>query len=306
MDKDNENTKHNKAKFILLIVLAVLLIALLVALVIYNSAPSGRNAELTEGKIENPAEAYRKIASENENVTYDEAQGFAFINNRIMVIMKNNSGDKYNSEKNRIEQIAQNYDAEVDESMGSLGIYRLILPQSKNHSELSNIAEEIAKNDRIDSAFIDPVSLYETSANDTKTPNDSWNGASWNQNVPRDENWNVEAVRALSAWSHLDDMNEITIGQIDGGFANSTHPDLKDANLTNLCMFTDDYNLNYSVKKVTNIDENNSDEHATHVAGTMTASWNNSIGISGATGNKVKFIACASQHILEESAFSQS
>ncbi len=104
-----------------------------------------------------------------------------------------------------------------------------------------------------------------------KIPDDTWDQASWDESMPKGKNWNIEAIKAISAWDYQPFMEERNIAIIDGMFYDR-HEDIDFAVVRDL---NEDFNwggdfLNYTERS-----------HGTHVAGTALAIHNNQKGISG-------------------------
>jgi len=112
-------------------------------------------------------------------------------------------------------------------------------------------------------------------------PNDSWNDSSWCIQVPDGSNWGMEAINAPSAWAYLDHMETVRIGLIDE-FPNVSHADLNFAGTF----------INGEGVNADNTSSN--DQHGTHVAGTMAATMNNSIGVTGVMGTRGELYFSAS------------
>ncbi len=105
-------------------------------------------------------------------------------------------------------------------------------------------------------------------------PNDPWYHNTlyeekWNEKLPNGNNWNVEAVEAISAWKYESYFGTAKVGIIDGG-VRTDHEDFADGFVS----FSDTI---YQ-------DGNVASDHGTHVAGIIGATRNNGIGGSGLLG----------------------
>ena len=109
------------------------------------------------------------------------------------------------------------------------------------------------------------VSMFDTTSEESglTVPNDPWDAEGvrqdWDEQYPSGNNWGLEAIQAQSAWQFTPYFRNFTVGIIDGGFLDG-HDDLR-------LYFGDS-------RRVT-------DDHGTHIAGTIGALHNNATGVSG-------------------------
>ena len=187
---------------------------------------------------------------DSENVVVDDKTGEKYANNEILISAV--EGSNFSD----IEDIARSYNGKIVGYIEAFDEYQIRFDNNYSPAELSALIAELEQNDIIESASFN----YGMDLSDTGyyTPNDPWDGEqNWDSTVPEGNNWGVEAINAPQAWDHRDEMTEITIGLIDGGFED--HEDLT---------FT------WTRSSETN-------DHGCHVAGIMAADFNNSVGISG-------------------------
>ena len=93
----------------------------------------------------------QEFAAESEYVTYDESRHTAFYNNRIVVVMERGS-------YNEIGAIAREYNADIADDMGDIGIYVLILPHTYSYDQLDKMTQELEESSYVDYATIDEIS----------------------------------------------------------------------------------------------------------------------------------------------------
>lgn len=135
------------------------------------------------------------------------------------------------------------------------------------YTQLEDIVNALMADEFVESASVHD--LYQTEL--SVVPNDAkWNGEEWSADYPEGINWGVEAIDALDAWSYYDRMIPVNVGIIDSMF-DDKHEDLN---------FVQTWNNPSSVTS-NNKTTYFSNSHGTHVAGTMSAHYNNNIGIAG-------------------------
>lgn len=263
---------------VFLIVLILLLVLFVVAWVflIFPSfvAPKDEVAEVEPGSVQ--------IAEDSEKIDFNEANGVLYVNNEVIVFVRASASE------DKIAALFDSFDAEIDESMADIDVYRLVFKEAMTYDDLESLIKKIKSDPIVENAYLNTVTEFEADTTDTEDdfeyknpafPDDPWNSDTWNVTVPRGENWGVEAIDALGAWGYLDQMSSVRIGLIDS-MPNLSHEDLSFANSS--CLFIDEgtgiTNTNkYSIS---------ADDHGTHVSGTMNAAWDNTAGVSGVMGGK--------------------
>ena len=264
------------AVFLIALILLLALFVVAWVFLIFPSfvAPKDEVAEVEPGSVQ--------IAEDSEKIDFNEANGVLYVNNEVIVFVRASATE------DKIAALFDSFDAEIDESMADIGVYRLVFQKAMTYDDLESLIKKIKSDPIVENAYLNTVSEFEADTTDTEDdfdyknpafPDDPWNSDTWNVSVPRGENWGVEAIDAPGAWGYLDQMSSVRIGLIDS-MPNLSHEDLSFANSS--CLFIDEgtgiTNTNkYSVS---------ADDHGTHVSGTMNAAWDNTAGVSGVMGGK--------------------
>lgn len=180
-------------------------------------------------------------------------EGTICADNQLMVMFQSDVS------KERIDEIIDSVDGKIIGNIYVLDEYQIQV-KSTDYNGLNDICQKLESYNEV--IFAELNSAMET--NDVVTPNDPWgNSQDWNEEVPNGYNWGVEAIQAPSAWQYNDLLTECKVGVIDNGFQ-TDHPDL---------------NVNFASQYMKNY--NTSHSHGTHVAGTIGATANNGIGVTG-------------------------
>ncbi len=258
----------------LLLLLAVFVVAWVFLIFPGFVAPKEEVAEVEPGAIE--------MAEESEKIDFNESNGVLYVNNEVIVFVR------VSASEDKISALFSSFEAEIDESMADIGVYRFVFQNAMTYDDLESLIQKIKSDPIVENAYLNTVSEFGADTTGTENdfeyknpafPDDPWNRDTWNVSVPRGENWGVEAIDAPGAWGYLDQMSSVRIGLIDS-MPNLSHEDLSFANSS--CLFIDEdtgiTNTNkYSVS---------ADDHGTHVSGTMNAAWDNTTGVSGVMGGK--------------------
>lgn len=205
-------------------------------------------------KDNSKTEIYYEVTPQ-ENIK-ENTSGTRYSDNEVLVVAKD--GIK----KSEVEKLAEKYKAEIVGYIEITADYQWKLNDSYTYEELQELISSLKREEIIEEATLQTI--FDIGADDISTPNDKRWKNEWNLYSPDGENWGLEAIYAPFAWQYTDEMTPIRIGLIDDMY-NTTHEDL---------VFAETY-YNLEQSKITG-------NHGTHVAGTMAASYNNSIGITGA------------------------
>jgi len=129
------------------------------------------------------------FAEEAENVDYNRENGRLYVNNEVVVYVS------MSASMEEIEAFMRQYDGQVDASMADIGIYRLVLREAMTYEALEALVAEMRNGEIVEDAFLN--SVVETGGSvieGTVCPMDPWNGAYWDDMVPRDENWGMWTI----------------------------------------------------------------------------------------------------------------
>lgn len=231
-----------------------------------------------------------KIAEEAERIDFNEDKGVLYVNNEVVVFFKEGAEEQAASFLSQL-------DADVDDTMADIGFYRLTFEGSMTYEQLEDLVAELNTISIVESAYLNTVTEFEQDDVTEKKavfPNDPWNGDPWNVQVPRGENWGMEAIDAPGAWGYLDQLATVKVGLIDSK-TDDSHPDLTVVNSS--CLFIDEKTGQTHINKYTIEPE----DHGTHVAGTMNATWNNETGVSGVMGGKGELYHCLFRYDVGDS-----
>ncbi len=255
-----------------------------------------------------------EVADLSPVIDRNDADGTVYVNNEIIVFI-----DPETSNAQR-DQFFESLGAEVDDSMGDIGVYRLIFGNSMTHDDLQALIEELKTQPIVDDAYLNLVTEFENSANDEDQegfsfaepfyPNDPWNSGHQDGSAAEDgradledlwgkvaqgENWGMEAIEAPYAWGYLDRLQEVNIGIIDS-MPLTSHADLASSDYQSMCFFVDAETGDVS-QDTQALDAEN---HGTHVSGIINAEADNGIGVAGVMGGKAHMRYCSVHYITDE------
>lgn len=162
---------------LILVLAAVVLLAVFVALPLFNW--------LGPGRAESSSAFYTRIAENYPEVTFDEEEGLLFVNNEL-VVMTAADADRADA-----EALAASYDAQIADAMEDIGVYRLRFNKNMTLSELERAQTKLKKEALVEEVHINTAldvtgdaEEGEIEKKDPVYPEDPWNGASWNMDVP--------------------------------------------------------------------------------------------------------------------------
>ena len=241
--------------------------------------------------------AFEQIAAEENDIDFDRESGLIYVNNEVIIAFKENATQA------QIDAVLSKQDAQTDEAMADLGIYRLVYKNAMTYEELESLIQKLKSDAAVENAFFnivttpeeDTVSSTELETRSALTPNDPWRDDpetedenNWNVRVPRGYNWGWEAVDAPGAWGYRDLLSDVRLGEIDNT-PNASHPDLTDGSGKSVIedmqyAVYDRSKLRVEMMKLDVTPE----DHGTHVAGIMAGVWDNNKGVAGMTAGKGK------------------
>lgn len=201
-------------------------------------------------------ELYTSITDDNHIITLKD--GRKYVDNEIL--LTSNDG----VEKSEIETLVKKYQGKIVGYIGIMNDYQVRFDNTYSYEELEKLVEEFQKNPLIEDAMLQGVLEWDDARSISPATNDSKWINDWDA-APSGANWGIEAIEARKAWHYSKYMNDIHVGILDVGF-DTNHEDL-------------------TFKETPLFNEE--DDHGTHVAGIIGATYNNGKGITGISPNKV-------------------
>ena len=252
-------------RFLLRLVSLALTIAIYVGVITGVLQCTGMSRILSDLDFNNHTE-YRKIAeTDTAGFKYYETpetdivtdKGITYAGNEILVAL--------NSEKNKgdLDKYLESINASIVGSIDELAEYQILLNKKYTYTEIKEIKDSFESLDWVNYASPN----YMIKADLSYTPNDSRWKDKW-EDMPDGNNWGMEAIDAPGAWEYKDELSDVNIGILDSQF-DVNHEDL---------IFSE--KPLYNDRALKN-DEIKWDNHGTHVAGTIAATFDNKKGVTG-------------------------
>ncbi len=183
--------------------------------------------------------------------------GIKYMDNEILIVVDPQT------DLDAVSTLAEKYSGEVVGCIEKTGDYQILLKTVHTFDDINSLVAEMAAEDIVISAYPNYVASL---SNDAINYGNKWKGDLKNPDDCKGKSWGVEAINAPAAWDLLEDNSDkvnknLRVGVIDSGF------DLEHEDLGFAEKFPD-YNKG-------------SDDHGTHVAGTIAAISDNEKGICG-------------------------
>ena len=254
----------SKSILIMICILSVILIGLIIftifyfnSLIVKDSPEALKHVNDTEyGSYENGL--FFSYPQEEHEVT--DEQGHVFIDNQLDFRVKQGTP------KEKVEELARKYDATISGYFEMTDSYQFRFNRTYTFDELLLLKKEFECIDFVEWVYLIDKTLTKLTPC-VMSYDPKWD--SWDEKNPSGNNWGLEAVRTPSAWKDIDHIDEVNVGIVDTMFL-TEHEDLD---------FATDYPpMNPLAKEI-------SDDHGTHVSGTIAAIFNNEKGISGISPN---------------------
>lgn len=234
-----------------------------------NNNDSNDNADENKYNTISTEDPMIGIAYFQELVVNDiciEEDGIQYAKNQINLV--GTEGSHFE----QFENLGESYDFEIVGYIEFSKDYQIKFFEDKTYQQMKDYVLKFLQYDFIEEANINLVIEIENDyfpINDPEWPSGASNNV-WTHTS--NVNWGAVAINAPVAWDYINDMYPIKIGLIDNMF-DRTHEDLNFKKIWNNPV--DSY-----------VKGSNGDSHGTHVAGTMSAGFDNGVGISGIAVNK--------------------
>ena len=171
-------------KIIIITLIALLLLFVLsIAAWVFIVIP---NLESAESGISEPGPAMSEIAEISEKIDFNESNGVLYVNNEIVVFVRSSASEE------KITALFDSFDAEIDDSMADIYVYRLVFREAMSYDELEAMVKRIKAESIVENAYLNTVTELQSDSYDSEDdfeykeasyPNDPWNGDSWNVSV---------------------------------------------------------------------------------------------------------------------------
>lgn len=253
-----KSNKKARLKLYLSIIILACIMGLLACFIIPELINQDTTTAAGKDIPETDTSGFTYYYSTKKNISTDG--GIPFINNEILITLNSN---QY---KANLESYLSTVDGKIVGEITELAQYQILLSKSSTYAEIINMKDTLETFDWV--LFASPNYVMESSPD--YIPNDSeWKG-NWEE-VADGQNWGMEAIDAPEAWEYTNQLQTVNIGVIDNMF-DIDHPDLH---------FSEIPLGHYKLLAALKSGDVKWDDHGTHVAGTIAASFDNEIGVAG-------------------------
>lgn len=193
-----------------------------------------------------------------ESLVADATTGTVFVQDEAMVMFK------AGVTAHQAEQAIAGWGGKVVGKLTAISRYEVLLPKARSLGELRAYLAQLETDPLVEIAYANEL----TAVTMAYQPDDAgWRGE-WNGPETIDGNWGMEAINAPTLWDYRNEvakgLSATPVGIIDGGFVSNA--DVKVDALAPIA----------------------AEDHGTHVAGTIGASFDNDEGVAGVVPGDVK------------------
>jgi len=267
-----------KMKIIIPIILLVLIAIVFILIIISSNLNSNKsNNGFSNIELDKDNDGYFTPATANEVVRIPNSP-FETVVNQLNIYFKE---ELTKEEINNI--VVNELNGEIVGAIYEINFYQIRFPYITKYEELMLKMKEVKSNENVTTAIRNDILPF--SSNNETYPNDPWESKKGNidfdNEYPNGAEWGAEVIRANKVWNDFYKtgmLQEINVGIIDSYF--ESHDDYKGFEFVSIWKGYSE--LSKEERKNINL------KHGNHVAGIISANFNNNIGISGIASNTGK------------------